>query len=68
MHKPMKVREMVGILRDAGFVLTRTNGSHRVFTQWANGQRGRSLVISAGDRETIGVPIVRKILRDAGIV
>ena len=57
----LRGREIVVALRQAGFAVLRTKGSHH-FLQHPD---GRSTVVPVHAGETIGPGLLRKILRDA---
>lgn len=58
----MRTYDVIKRLRDAGWNIVRINGSHRIL---ANGTlRG---VISLGDREMVGVKMLRKMEKQFGV-
>lgn len=54
-------KDMIALLKKAGFVLVRQKGSH-AFLKHVD---GRAIVVPVHSGETIGVGLLYKILRDA---
>jgi len=65
MSKPpvLKAKELTKILFKLGFVNTRKNGSHFFFRH----NDGRTTVIPMHSRKTIGLGLMRSILKDIKI-
>lgn len=60
----MKCKEVLKVLYRCGFTLMRQNGSHKVLK---NLQTSHSFVVSVNENDTVGRPMLSKILRWAGI-
>jgi predicted RNA binding protein YcfA (HicA-like mRNA interferase family) len=59
----LKLRSIIKALTAAGFVCLRTKGSHSFFHH----PECRRLTVSLHPSKEAGPPIVRKIIRDAGL-
>ena len=62
---PKKYREVKWALRDAGWSLVRTTGSHEV---WGHPD-GRSVIVAGGGKDNRDVPVgtLARIRRESGI-
>lgn len=62
----MKVRDVIRILAEHGFKLTRQRGSHRHFAGFINGQR-RLVTVPGTDGEDIPKGTLSAIRRQSGL-
>ena len=60
----IKCKEMIKVLSKFGYNVVRQTGSHKILKHY---QTNQSFVVSANDNESIGRPLISKILRWAGI-
>ncbi len=56
----MKCKEVIKVLARLGFNVVRQNGSHKVLKHF---QTNKSFVVSVNENETVGRPMLSKILR-----
>lgn len=59
---PLSGKDLVKLLKDAGWELGRIRGSHHIMTK-----RTKTLVIPVHGNESLGKGLERKILKQAGI-
>ena len=62
----MKVREVIRILKENGFALARTRGSHRVFEGFVGGQR-RLVTVAGKPGEDIPKGTLSSIRQQSGL-
>jgi len=62
-HPRVRGRELIAALKKAGFIVSRTKGSHH-FLKHCD---GRATVVPVHAGETIGPGLYNKILRDADL-
>jgi len=62
-HPRVRGRELIAALKKAGFIVSRTRGSHHFLKH----SDGRATVVPVHAGETIGPGLYNKILRDADL-